>query len=605
MVTAESLPVLSRRITRHPLYLPSRGAALFAWLHSPGGPAASHGVVLCPTVGHEQVHAHRGLRHLAEAFAAAGFPTLRFDYHGTGDSAGTEAQPERLATWVANVRDAASWLREQGCSQITLVGLRFGATLAALAATEKSVDALILWAPVVTGRAFVRELKTLSKMSGTSAELPESRGVEAGGFLLTPETAAEFGTVDLRTARPQCRRALIVMRDDVPEDTRLRDHFRSLGIEAEQTSQPGFPELLAEPHHTRVPEAAIAATVQWLAAGESPVADLDLTPEDSDREAIISPGEYESDGTSAIALRERGLFLDDASSLFGILTEPAEGPRLDTPTVLFVNGGSAYRAGPGRLYVHLTRALAARGYRCLRLDLLGLGDSVAPPGASENHPYPPTALRDVSRALAALRTQFGGTRVVLSGLCSGAFTAFQSAVHLPDPALVECVIINPLTFYWHEGMSLDVPLARHFSAMQYYLGAMVQPCRWLRLLRGRSAIGFAGLLRLLARHWGVGNRIPASATPAAGEAEDLPRDLDRATGLYRRRLSFLFARSDPGYRVLMHQARKPVRRLLRSGSLQVRFIEDADHTFARRASRTALVQSFADILRDRERLAGP
>ena len=83
---------------------------LFAWLH-PGPSGCGHAVVFCPPAGHEQVHAHRAWRHLAEAVAGAGLPVLRFDYHGTGDSAGTDEDPHRLAAWRQDVRDAIAWVR--------------------------------------------------------------------------------------------------------------------------------------------------------------------------------------------------------------------------------------------------------------------------------------------------------------------------------------------------------------------------------------------------------------------------------------------------------------------------------------------------------------
>src|SRR5689334_18798477 len=104
-----------------PFYLPSRGGPLFAWWH-PGRPGGGHAVVLCPPVGHEQVHAHRAWRHLAEAVARAGFPVLRFDSSGTGDSAGTDEDPDRLAAWRQNVRDAVAWVRRRaGAEHVTLV----------------------------------------------------------------------------------------------------------------------------------------------------------------------------------------------------------------------------------------------------------------------------------------------------------------------------------------------------------------------------------------------------------------------------------------------------------------------------------------------------
>src|SRR5947209_7243554 len=98
-------------VRRTPFYFESQGQSLFAWLHCPEQALhASHGVVLCPPIGHEQVHAHRSLRHLADALAEMGFAVLRFDYHGTGDSAGSDEDPDRVATWLANVRDAHRWL---------------------------------------------------------------------------------------------------------------------------------------------------------------------------------------------------------------------------------------------------------------------------------------------------------------------------------------------------------------------------------------------------------------------------------------------------------------------------------------------------------------
>src|SRR5207248_357876 len=101
---------------------------------------------------------HRSLRHLADALAAVGWPCVRFDWHGTGDSGGSDEDPDRVATWLANIRDAQAWLtRQLGCKRISVVGLRLGATLAAHAASAEEIDGLVLWAPVVKGRRYVRE----------------------------------------------------------------------------------------------------------------------------------------------------------------------------------------------------------------------------------------------------------------------------------------------------------------------------------------------------------------------------------------------------------------------------------------------------------------
>ena len=43
-------------------------------------------------------------------------------------------------------------------------------------------------------------------------------------------------------------------------------------MEAEQTAQPGYADLMAEPHYNKVPGQAIACAVDWLRAA-TPVED--------------------------------------------------------------------------------------------------------------------------------------------------------------------------------------------------------------------------------------------------------------------------------------------------------------------------------------------
>jgi pimeloyl-ACP methyl ester carboxylesterase len=126
----------------------------FGWLHEARG---RHGVVLCNPFGYDAYCTHRGWRKLAESVAAAGMPTLRFDYPGTGDSAGLEEDPKRFDAWLGSIAAGVEWLREYtGVEQVSLVGLRLGATLAALAAARiGNIDGLVLLAPVITGRSCV------------------------------------------------------------------------------------------------------------------------------------------------------------------------------------------------------------------------------------------------------------------------------------------------------------------------------------------------------------------------------------------------------------------------------------------------------------------
>ena len=184
-----------------PFHFGAPGRTLFGWYHPPRGVARPSAVVLCPPIGDDLIRAHRTFRHLAEQLAAAGFPVLRFDFHGTGDSDADECAPDRVAAWIDDVGAAVAAVRAQsGAAQICLVGLRLGGTVAAAwAARHGGADSLILWSPHVDGESFLRESTRLHAMhkllepDGFALEPPgyAPDGQEVLGFLLTPPTIAE------------------------------------------------------------------------------------------------------------------------------------------------------------------------------------------------------------------------------------------------------------------------------------------------------------------------------------------------------------------------------------------------------------------------------
>lgn len=599
------------RVTRTPLYFESRQHWLFAWLHYPEhAQTFDHGILICPPIGHEQLHAHRSLRHLADALASAGFPVLRFDYHGTGDSSGSDEDPERVATWLANVRDARRWLTEQlGCTRTSAIGLRLGAALAAQAAAEQPMENLLLWAPVAKARAYVREMKALSlTMAGNAGS---SEDMEAAGFVLTEQTLQDLNPLDLLQIHPLCRRALILLRDDAPADSRLLGHFQSLGIETQQTAQPGYADMMVDPLTGKVPWQTIAHVVDWLRAR---IADHEQHLQTVDANhagqtfAPISHGSPTGESVfSQQQIRERVLAICQQPNLFGIVSEPADAASEALPFIVMLNTGATYRVGPHRLYVALSRQLAARGFRCLRMDLCGLGDSITPDRERENDPYPATAFRDIARTLECLETQFGARRVVLMGLCSGAYAAFQAAAQLSSALLTESVLINPVTFHWGP----DRPLAWNRSpavriqTIQHQLTAVWDSRKWLKLLSGRSTLGILGAVKVLVERWKLKLRAgqavpPCGAAEATGEPshpvqEDLPGDLQRIAEAGRH-LAFFFADADPGYDTLTFYARRKVEELREAGRMDVQFIRGGDHSFTRRAPRSLLMQAITEHL---------
>src|SRR4029077_8933017 len=150
-----------------PIYFGASERPLFGFFHPPSGPVRRPvGVLLCNPIGEDMIRAHRAFRHLAEKGGAAGFPVLRFDFDGTGDSAGDERDPNRVAAWRADIGKAAAELRARGGVQaLAVVGLKVGATLAALAAADLGgVEALVLWGPYDNGGTFVSESTKAHKM---------------------------------------------------------------------------------------------------------------------------------------------------------------------------------------------------------------------------------------------------------------------------------------------------------------------------------------------------------------------------------------------------------------------------------------------------------
>ncbi len=156
-----------------PIWFGPENRPLLGWFHSPPDGRARAGVVVCPPIGRDYLQAHYALRLLAEELAELGLCVLRFDYDGTGDSAGDDTDPDRVASWTASVRSALAVVRAMAPIPLSLVGMRVGAMLAAMVAeSEEGIDSLVLWDPVVSGRAYLNEQRALSALSSTIPGVP-------------------------------------------------------------------------------------------------------------------------------------------------------------------------------------------------------------------------------------------------------------------------------------------------------------------------------------------------------------------------------------------------------------------------------------------------
>jgi exosortase A-associated hydrolase 2 len=186
-------------------------------------------IVLCHPFGQEYLRAHRSTRQLASQLVRAGFHVLRFDYFGTGDSGGDMTDGD-LARWQGDVETAIDELKDtSGQSQVTLIGLRLGAALAAATAVRRSdVERLVLWDPVVSGEPYLSELARMSSIADWTSVL--TRPHEILGFVLTPQLANQIRAVDLLKLVPQLpQRTLTILSDSVAAQGGLADLLRARG----------------------------------------------------------------------------------------------------------------------------------------------------------------------------------------------------------------------------------------------------------------------------------------------------------------------------------------------------------------------------------------
>jgi alpha/beta superfamily hydrolase len=152
----------AQRTAAQPIMFGPASRQLFGLFHpAEDNRTEDSAVLVCPPFGQEGLRTHRFFKVLAERFARTGVPTLRFDFHGTGDSPGDERLGE-LDGWRRDLCAAHEELRRRAPDKrIVWVGARLGATLAVLAARNGRCDPvrLVLWEPVIDGRRYARFLR--------------------------------------------------------------------------------------------------------------------------------------------------------------------------------------------------------------------------------------------------------------------------------------------------------------------------------------------------------------------------------------------------------------------------------------------------------------
>lgn len=186
-----------------PMFFGASESPLFGLLHEPEGEAKGHGVLLCPPGGQEHVRTHWAFRQLALALSRAGFPCFRFDWSGVGDSSG-DLRTATLARWKDDAIQAAQELRDAaGVRKVSVVGLRLGGAVAALAAAQIKPTCLVLWDPVLVGSRYLADQRRIQRELLASdrrywrPKAREPRPTEILGFEIGEELLAEIEQIEM------------------------------------------------------------------------------------------------------------------------------------------------------------------------------------------------------------------------------------------------------------------------------------------------------------------------------------------------------------------------------------------------------------------------
>ncbi|MGN6198930.1 hypothetical protein [Humibacter sp.] len=425
---SELLALRQEGVVEVPTWFGPDDRPLFGWFTVPTDGRVRGAVILCQPMGEEGDKTYRTFRRLSQRLARAGLLAFRFDYDGTGDSAGGFDDPRRAESWISSVEYAAAEVRRVGVGDISLIGMRLGGTIAyAAAARGLRLNHLVLWDPCASGRAFLREQQMLHASWLDVDEADPLRWIETPSYRYPLDAGNEMRSlaVDGRaSASALADRVTVLVRPDRPAARSLVESLSgSTVVWGETIGQ----DLLLD-HRTsdaRVPDEGIADIVARFSASADAAW---FTP----RLMQTVSASWSEAGRE---ISETAVLTGTNGQLFGI---QSRGVDYDSslPGLLMLNVAVERHIGSGRIWVRLARELAGQGFVSLRLDQSGAGDSATPPGGRDDELLAERWMEDVPAVAEKFPSPAG---VVGIGLCSSGVSVLQSSA---SGVLREAICVN-------------------------------------------------------------------------------------------------------------------------------------------------------------------
>lgn len=258
-----------------PFFFNGSSGQLFGCYHPPYlQPSKDCSVVLCYPMGDEYIRFHRSYLQLARRLSKEGFPVLRFDYFGCGDSDG-DCGKGSLDQWKRDIVTAVQEIKKKtNITKICILGLRLGGSIALLAGNElEGIDGIVLWDPVLSGKQYLKDKsKSHKEMLGYAHVIHKTgtndcRQTERLGFPLTPAMITELEEFNLLSLNLNVAdNILIIQSNENFIIDLLIKHLKSVGIKNPEYQTLLAPQLWAWQESfgkVQVPHQIIQSILDW------------------------------------------------------------------------------------------------------------------------------------------------------------------------------------------------------------------------------------------------------------------------------------------------------------------------------------------------------
>lgn len=542
------------------------------------------GVVFCAPWGFDALCTAKFHRLIAEELRRRGFPSIRFDYPGEGDSLPVDGGAT-FESWVAAALQAAEELRTRtGCTRVLYYGMGIGAAVALRAGSQdQALAGYILAASALNGRRYLREVALREKVIEDGHDIdfgyPPGSAVLAS-FIMNPRLAADLKSLNVTLESvPAGLPTLVLARPENATDRDLAEEMGRAGGVVECMDFTGYGAMLDGVVTSPIPFSLIKTVGAWFSR---------TMP----TETVEAPSSTMTGVPATLAskdFREQSLVLDER--LFGVFCQPAI--ETEKAVIILLNMAYAPHTGWGDIWVDTARTLAQQSLATLRVDLSNIGESPSLQGGPDQVIYSEAQLRDVHSVIRHVR-ELSDAPILLAGICSGAHSALYAGAANSEVSGI--VSINQLRLVLDPDEDVETLLMAGARPLGDYKRRAFSIGTYKRVLNGEVDIPNAA--RNIASH--AKDRLSRGISPYLGGLTKLGRLRGQLFSLLRRLedrkvpVTFISCRTDGsldqqklyfGKGLSGHRAFPGLRHIL---------LENADHTLSPPAIRQEVIRLLAE-----------